>query len=277
MKKICFLVMVLFLTLIMTVWGSGKKDPSAFADHIELVVFGAASMTETLEQIAELYKKTAPNVALVFNFDSSGTLKTQIQQGAECDLFISAGQLQMNQLDITASPQVNTDKLDFVLQGTRIDLLENKVALCVPKGNPVGIRNFVDLADKLVNQNILFAMGNKDVPVGQYTQRILTYFKLNEETLARRGKITYGSNVKEVTTQISEASVSCGVVYHTDAYSAGLEIVDYASADMCGQIVYPAAAMKSGKNPDAAKAFLNYLLSNEAMTVFEKVGFSRVK
>jgi molybdate transport system substrate-binding protein len=269
--------MVLLMALCMTVWGGGKKDSTASEDRIELVVFGAASMTETLEQIAELYKKTAPNVTLVFNFDSSGTLKTQIQQGAECDLFVSAGQLQMNQLDITANPSINTDKLDFVLAGTRIDLLENKVALCIPKGNPAGIRNFADLAGKIVNQNILFAMGNKDVPVGQYTQRILTYFNLNEEALARGGKITYGSNVKEVTTQISEASVSCGVVYHTDANSAGLEVVDYATSAMCGQIIYPAAVIKSGKNPDAAKAFLNYLQSNDAMAVFENVGFSRVR
>ena len=277
MRKSFFSAMVLLLTLCVTVWGNGKKDSVVSGDRIELVIFGAASMTETLEQIKDLYKKTAPNVTLFFNFDSSGTLKTQIQQGAECDLFISAGQLQMNQLDRSANPQVNADKLDFVLQGTRVDLLENKVVLCIPKGNPAGIKNFADLADKLVNQNILFAMGNKDVPVGQYTQRILTHFNLNEEALARSGRITYGSNVKEVTTQINEASVSCGVVYHTDAYSAGLEIADYATVAMCGQIIYPAAVMKPSRNPDAAKAFLHYLQSNEAMAVFEKVGFSRVK
>ena len=277
MKRFCFLAMVLLLAICASVWGGGKKDSAASTDRIELIVFGAASMTETLEQIAELYKKTVPNVTLVFNFDSSGTLKTQIQQGAECDLFISAGQLQMNQLDITANSQVNVDKLDFVLSGTRVDLLENKVALCVPKGNPAGIKSFADLASKLANQNILFAMGNKDVPVGQYTQRILAFFKLNEETLARGGKITYGSNVKEVTTQISEAGVSCGVVYHTDAYSAGLEIADYATGEMCGEVIYPAAVIKSGKNPEAAKAFLNYLKSAEAMAVFEKVGFSGVR
>ena len=96
------------------------------AEPVELIVFAAASMTETMNQIAELYKAKAPNVTLTYNFDSSGTLKTQIQEGAECDLFISAGQKQMNQLDITADPEVNTDKLDFVLEGTRINLLENR-------------------------------------------------------------------------------------------------------------------------------------------------------
>jgi molybdate transport system substrate-binding protein len=277
MKKTFLLMAALFLMLCVSAWGGGRRAPSAAGQEIELVVFGAASMTETLEQIAELYKKTAPNVKLVFNFDSSGTLKTQIQEGAECDVFVSAGQLQMNQLDITASPQVNTGGLDFVLQGTRTNLLENKVTLCVPGGNPAGVGSFTDLADKLRSANILFAMGNSDVPVGQYTQRILTFFNLDERALANNGKITYGSNVKEVTTQIVEASVSCGVVYCTDAFSAGLQIVDYATAEMCGQIIYPAAVMKSGRNPEAAKSFLDYLKTGEAMAVFEKVGFAAVR
>jgi molybdate transport system substrate-binding protein len=275
MKKIFFLMTALLVMLCVSAWGGGRR--ASAGQEIELVVFGAASMTETLEQIAELYKKTAPNVKLVFNFDSSGTLKTQIQEGAECDVFVSAGQLQMNQLDISASPQVNTGGLDFVLQGTRTNLLENKVTLCVPSGNPAGIGGFTDLANKLRNANILFAMGNSDVPVGQYTQRILTFFNLDEGALANSGKITYGSNVKEVTTQVVEASVSCGVVYCTDAFSAGLQIVDYATAEMCGQIIYPAAVMKTGKNPEAAKSFLDYLKTSEAMAVFEKVGFAPVK
>jgi molybdate transport system substrate-binding protein len=174
----------------------------------------------------------------------------------------------------------NTGGLDFVLQGTRTDLLENRVTLCVPEGNPGNIRNFTDLANNLrsaTNPNFLFAMGNSDVPVGQYTQRILTFFNLDESVLANSGKITYGSNVKEVTTQIAEASVTCGVVYCTDAFSAGLQVVDYATAEMCGQIIYPAAVIKSGKNPEAAKAFLDYLKTREAMAVFETVGFAAAR
>jgi len=250
---------------------NSRKAPSG---SIELTVFAAASLTETLEQIAVLYKNTSPNVSLVFNFDSSGTLKTQIQEGAECDVFLSAGQRQMDQLDITANPSVNTEGLDFVLQGTRVDLLENKVTLCVPEGNPAGIINFADLADKLANGNILFAMGNSDVPVGQYTQSILAFFGLDEDVLAHNGRITYGSNVKEVTTQIKEGSVSCGVVYCTDAFSAGLEIVDYATVEMCGQIIYPAAVLKTGKNSEAANGFLAFLKTDAAMEVFKKVGFT---
>ena len=276
MKGKCFLGMVFLLVLSLNAFGGGRASSTA-GDRIELVVFAAASMTETLEQIAGLYRGVAPNVMLVFNFDSSGTLRTQIRENAYCDIFISAAQLQMDQLDISASPQVNSARSDFVLQGTRIDLLENKVVLSVPPGNPAGLRGFSDLAGRIMNENILLAMGNSDVPVGQYTQRILAYFNLDEAELVRRGRITYGSNVKEVTTQVREASVSGGVVYHTDAYSDGLEIVDHASAEMCGQVIYPAAVMRASGNIDAAKAFLEYLQSNEAMAVFEQVGFSRIR
>ena len=246
------------------------------AEPVELIVFAAASMTETMNQIAEMYKTVAPNVTLTYNFDSSGTLKTQIQEGAECDLFISAGQKQMNQLDITADPEVNTDKLDFVLEGTRINLLENRVTLCVPEGNPKDIKSFDDLADKLKEGSVLMAMGNSDVPVGQYTQKILAFYGLDEEKLAKDGVITYGTNVKEVTTQVTEASVDCGVAYCTDAFSAGLTPVDYATKEMCGQVIYPAAVLNVSKNQEAAKEFLAYLQTDEAMKVFEAVGFAPV-
>ena len=130
----------------------GDTVPAAEAaetEKVELVVFAAASMTETLTQIQELYQTSHPNVTLVYNFDSSGTLKTQIQEGAVCDVFISAGQKQMNQLDITASTDINTEGLDFVLEGSRLNLLENKVVLVVPDGNPGKINSFDDLAAAL--------------------------------------------------------------------------------------------------------------------------------
>ena len=210
---------------------------------MELIVFAAASLTETLTAIGEIYSAENPGVTFSFNFDSSGTLKTQIQEGADCDLFLSAGQKQMNQLDITASADVNTDGLDFVDPSTRVDLLENKVVLCVPEGSDKGIDSFDTLAEHLKAEDILFCMGNSDVPVGQYTQKILAYYALDEEALAAAGVITYGSNVKEVTTQITEASVDAGVVYCTDAYSAGLTPVDEATKEMCGQVIYPAAVL----------------------------------
>lgn len=243
-------------------------------EPVELVVFAAASMTETLTEIAEDYQQVAPNVTLIFNFDSSGTLKTQIQEGAACDVFISAGQKQMDQLDAAADPAVNTEGLDFVAQGTRLNLLENKVTLCVPEGNPAGLTSFDDLAAKLSTGDILLAMGNSDVPVGQYTQKILAYYGLDEAALAEAGVLTYGTNVKEVTTQVTEASVDCGIVYGTDAFSAGLTPVDTATAEMCGQVIYPAAVVNTSAHPQEAQAFLDYLSTDEAMAVFEAVGFA---
>ena len=283
MKKGITLLLVLTLLVALAA-------PSAFAaDETELIVFAAASMTETMNQIKELYEAENPGITLVYNFDSSGTLKTQIQEGADCDVFISAAPKQMNALDASCDAEKNPDGLDFVLQGSRINLLENKVVLAVPdrinllenkvvlavpEGNPKGIESFDQLAELLKAGDVFMAMGNSDVPVGQYTQKILAFYGLNEEDLAKAGCLTYGTNVKEVTTQVSEASVDCGVVYATDAFSAGLDSVDAATAEMCGQVIYPAAVLNTAKLPRAAQAFLDYLTGEEAMAVFASVGFS---
>ena len=256
-----------------TASSAAASSEAASGESVELIVFAAASLTETLNAIAETYSAENPGVTFSFNFDSSGTLKTQIQEGADCDLFISAGQKQMNQLDSTASADVNTEGLDFVDSDSRVDLLENKVILCVPENGNKGIDSFDSLAEHLKAGDILFCMGNSDVPVGQYTQKILAYYALDEEALAAAGVITYGSNVKEVTTQITEASVDAGVVYCTDAFSAGLTPVDEATKEMCGQVIYPAAVLKAAPNTEAAREFLAYLQTDRAATVFESVGF----
>jgi molybdate transport system substrate-binding protein len=250
------------------------ETPAEPAEPIEIVVFAAASMTETLNELKTVYEAEHPGVTILYNFDSSGTLKTQIEEGATCDLFISAGQKQMNQLDISASAEVNTDGLDFVQEGTRINLLENKVVLVVPANNPKGIESFDMLAQLLETGDVLMAMGGADVPVGQYTQKILAWYGLDEAELSAAGCISYGGNVKQVTTQVEEGSVDCGVVYCTDAFSSDLTVVDSATAEMCGQVIYPAAVMKNAPHPAEALEFLTFLQSAEAMAVFESVGFS---
>ena len=253
----------------------GAQDTRS-AQTTELTVFAAASMTETLNRIAEDYKTVEPNVSLTFNFASSGDLLSQIKEGADCDVFISAAPKQMNALDgsLKDDADKNPDGLDKLLDGTRIDLLENKVTLAVPEGNPKGVQSFDELADKLKSGDVLPAIGNSDVPVGQYTQKIFAHYGLDEAALASSGVLTYGSNVKEVTTQVSEGAVDCGIIYATDAFSAGLDTVDEATADMCGQVIYPAAVLKNSTHADEAKAFLDYLTTDEAGKVFESVGFT---
>ena len=243
------------------------------AEPVEIIVFAAASMTESMEKVEAAYEAANPGVDIVYNFDSSGTLKTQIQEGADCDVFISAAQKQMNALDASKDSEANPDGLDFVVEGSRIDLLENIVVLVVPEGNPKAIDSFDSLAQHLKDGDVLMAMGNSDVPVGQYTQKILAYYELDEEALANSGLITYGSNVKEVTTQVSKASVDCGVVYGTDAASAGLDPVDTATEAMVGRAIYPAAVMKCSANPEAAQAFLDYIATGEGRDILDACGF----
>lgn len=288
MKKLLAFAMAAVMVLTMAACGTSTTQAGASpttsgtsvaaasvqpsAEPVELTVFAAASMTETLNKVIELYKADTPNVTITPTYDSSGTLMTQISEGANCDLFISAAQKQMNALDITQDAEKNPEKLDFVDPDTRIDLLENKVVLVVPKNNSAGIKSFKDIANSK-----MIALGNSDVPVGSYSLAILKYLGLNVAELEKSGKVTYGSNVKEVTTQVSEGTVDCGIVYATDAYSAVLTVVDTATADMCGKVIYPAAVLKASKNTEAAKKFLDFLKSDKAMAAFEAVGFTAVK
>ena len=254
-------------------WGAGQGQDRN-AEKTTVTVFAAASLEESLTKAGEAFTRENPTYDLSFNFDSSGTLKTQLEEGAACDVFISAGQLQMNQLDAEDATGDNVDGLDLIDSASRFDILENKVALAVPEGNPAGIEGFDQLAERLRAADVFMAMGNADVPVGQYTQAILAYYGLDEGALAAAGCITYGSNVKEVTSQVSEATVDCGVIYQTDAFSAGLTVVDEATPEMCGRVVYPAAALREAPNPEGAAALLEFLRGPEASTCFEEVGFT---
>ena len=295
MKKLVSLTLALTLGLSLAACGGGSgvsntpagnsQTPAAettpaqtsetpAAEDVDVVVFAAASMEATLTQIAENYKEVAPNINLIFTFDSSGTLKTQIEEGAVCDLFISAAQKQMNQLDAADTTGTN-EGLDFVLSDTRIDFVENKVVLAVPDDNPKGIESFSDLAtDKLE----LLCLGNDDVPVGAYSLQILDTLGIDISALESAGKITYASNVSEVANQVKEGAVDCGIIYATDAFTYELTVVDQAAADMCDQVIYPAAVLKCGgseASQAAAQAFLDYLHTDEsAIAVLEGVGFT---
>lgn len=276
-KILAFLLVAAMTLFAFTACGgsdSAKDDTKEEkAEPKQVVVFAAASMTETLEQLKADYEKEHPEIELIYTFDSSGTLKTQIEEGAGCDIFISAAQKQMDALDATVTGEGNPDGLDFIDHDTRFDILENKVVLVVPEGNPKNIKSFDDMKAGLEDGSIKMAMGNEDVPVGQYTQKVLAYYGLDEKALADKGVITYGSNVKEVTTQVAEGTVDCGVIYETDAYSAGFDKVATATEEMCGKTIYPIAILKQTAVKDEAADFIEYLKSDHASEVFEKVGF----
>ena len=215
-------------------------------------------MTEALEELKTEFEKENPNLNLTFNFDSSGTLKTQIDSGADCDVFVSAAQKQMNELE-------EEDKID---KDTRIDLLENEVTLAVAKGNEKGIKDFKDLEKDDVEK---IALGNSDVPVGQYSEEILKNLGIWDKI---QDKVTLGSNVKEVTSWVSEKAADCGIVYKTDAKTAGLETVAVADDSMLeNKVVYPAALLKNSKNPEEGKKYLEFLQGEKASEILDKYGF----
>ena len=281
MKKLISLLLALVMALSLAACGNNTADNNTPTDDqqtpaetVELTVFAAASLTESLTAIGEKYMAENENVKLNFNFDSSGKLYTQITEGAPCDLFISAAPKQMNQLDGTLKNDAdkNPDGLDMLAEGSRIDLLENKVVLAVAEGSDKGIDSFDKLAELLKSGSVMLAIGNEDVPVGQYTQKIFAYYGIDEASIA--DKLTYGSNVKEVTTAVTEGTVDCGIIYASDAYSAGLSVAAEATADMCGQVIYPAAVLNTSAQQEAAAAFLTYLQGADASAEFEKVLFT---
>lgn len=244
----------------------------------EVVVFAAASLTESLDEVIAEFNEEYPDITVTANYGSSGTLADQIKENVACDIFISAAKKQMDQIDIEADPAVNTDGSDFVVKGTRVDLLENKCVLAVPEGNPANIKSFDDLKAAFDKDGFLFAMGSESVPVGAYTQKIFAFLGLDETALAAAGKITYGEDVKGVTSAVSEATAQAGVIYGSDAYSAGLDAVATATEEMTGgKVIYPAAILKTGANYDVAEVFFDFIQSKKAMAQFAAVGFTPLK
>lgn len=283
MKKFfCFLAFAILAAGVVSGCSSSSKEAETGKEPVqengdvqkEIIVFAAASMTDTMNEIAEMYKAVDPSVNVVYNFDSSGTLKTQIQEGADCDIFISAAQKQMNQLDASQGEEANPEKLDFVDTDTRFNLVSNSVVLITPVGNPADVTSFDDVATEKVS---LIALGNSDVPVGQYSEEIFTYMGVWDQ-LNSEQKITFGTNVREVLAQVEEGGVDCGIVYSTDAATTDkVEIAAAAPEGSHKAITYPAAVLKTSKNPDEAKAFIDYLKTDDCTAVFEDAGFISAK
>ncbi len=237
---------------------STAPEESAAASGEELLVSAAASMTDALTEIQGLYQEVAPDVTLNFTFGSSGALQTQIEEGAPADVFLSAAQTQMTALE----------EQGLIEESTKKTLLENKVVLIVPEGNPKGITSFED-----VTKAEQIALGEPEsVPVGQYSEEIFTSLGILDQV---KEKAVYGSDVRAVLAWVETGEVDCGVVYATDAaVGEGIEIICEAPEGSCTPVTYPVAVIKDSEHQEAAKAFVDYLSTEEARAVFEKYGFA---
>lgn len=287
-KKILAIGLSLAMVFAVTACGStsteesssaGSSSGSAAAEKVsgELYVSAAASMTESLDKVIAAFEKQNPDCKVTATYDSSGTLETQILQGASCDVFISAAQKQMDELDGSSDKCLGEN---YVLNGSRIDLLENTAVLVASEDNAGEITSWDDFVSKLESaqssDDLIFCMGNSDVPVGAYTSKILENLGVSEADLVSKGIVTYGSNVKEVTSQVQSGAADCGIIYSTDAYSAGMKAVATADSELAGKIIYPAAVMQNAENQEAAQAFVDFLQTDEAMKEFTAVGFKAV-
>lgn len=253
MKK--FLVMFLMLLLIS---GCGEKSESEKKSS-ELHVAAAASLTDAMKEISSAYEKNNPAVKIIFNFGSSGALQQAIENGGKTDLFFSAAQKQMDALE----------KSGNLAEGTRQNLLENEVVMIVPSDSDKNISAFEDLTQENIQR---VAIGEpKGVPVGQYSEEILTALNILD---AVKAKAVYGSDVRQVLSWVETGNVDCGIVYATDAaVSDKVKIVAVSPRDSHKPVIYPAAIINTTKNLDAAKNFLDFVKSDAAKKIFEKYGF----
>ena len=244
---------------------SSKTDTaSATADNTKVNVFIVASLSNAMDEIAENYKKTDENVDLVFNADSSGTLKTQITEGASCDIFFSAAEEQMNELKDGG----------YIEDGSVVPLLENKVVLIKGKGAETSVTGFDNITSA---KNI--ALAGEDVPVGSYSREIFTNMGILDDVMSK--DINECANVTAVLTAVAEGSNEVGVVYATDAASMDdkVEVIAEAPADaLKTPVIYPVGLVKNSDATDEekkdAKEFVEYLQTEDAKAVFTKYGFS---
>lgn len=224
----------------------------------DLTVSAAISLKDVLNEAAQLYRAERPDTEIHFNLGASGTLQRQIEQGAPVDVFISASEDQMNSLESQG----------LLLSGTRRDLLRNSIVLIVPKGK-TGITSFQDLAKPGVK---VIAIGEpQTVPAGKYAQEVLTHFHLYDQL---KPKYVFGKDVRQVLTYVITGNADAGIVYATDAKSSdAVSVVATAPEDSHSLVIYPIAILKSSKEPDEAKRFLEFLAGAKAQGTFEKYGF----
>ena len=238
-----------------------KHKDSESQEAVELNISAAASLKEAMAKIEEEYKKVNENVTLVVNYGASGSLQQQIEQGAPCDVFISAGQKQMKALD----------EAGLLLDGTYKDLLENDLVLIAPKDSDVS-----NLDDLITNKVKHIAVGEpSSVPAGKYADEVLTNLDLKDKIT---DKLVFAKDVKEVLAWTQSGNAEVGFVYYSDTINSdSIKIVETTPSTSHSAIIYPIAVIKESKKPEAAKEFEDFLLSTDGQAILKDFGYKSVE
>ena len=271
-KPILLLLLSIILTAVIIGCGqtTSTTTPSSLPTKtpppitpVELNVSCAASVTDALTAINNLYMEQNKNIKIAVNFAASGTLQKQIEQGAPADVFISAAAKQMNALQDSG----------LILDETRRDLLNNRVVLVVPADSTLDITDFMDLLNDDVKQ---VAIGDPEfVPAGTYGKQALELLEIYDKVQA---KLILGSDVRQVLAYVESGNVDAGLVYSTDAaITTSVKMVADAPNEVNSKIVYPVAVVKASQKVDPAKAYIGFLFGPDARAIFEKYGFAVVK
>lgn len=258
MKKTACFSILLLVVFSLFAGLAGCSD----GESVTLNVSAAASMTDAINEVNDVYMQANGNVTVLANFASSGTLRQQIETGAPADVFISASAKHMNILE----------EAGLILTETRQDLLNNKIVLIVPDNSTLDLDDFMDLLNSDVKQ---IALGDPEfVPAGTYGKEALDVLGIYEQV---QSKLILGSDVRQVLSYVESGNVDAGIVYSTDAaISESVTVVADAPAEVNDKIVYPVSVIKASANVDAAGEYIAFLLSDEARAIFEKYGFSPI-
>ncbi len=258
-KQIIRLLAIIGLTVAMlfTLVGCTPEETEE-AEPVTLSLSVAASLTDAMQEIEQLYTEEHPHISFEFNFGSSGALQQQIEQGAPVDIFMSAASKQMNELE----------EKGLLLDDTRVDLLQNELVLVVPKGFS-GVAEFADLA----KDDITFiTIGDPEsVPAGKYAQEAFETLGIWEKV---QSKLMLAKDVREVLAYVEQEAVDVGAVYRTDAQiSDKVEVVAAAPDGSHSPVIYPVAVIKDSEYPEESTDLIEFLTGEQAGAVFEKYGF----
>ncbi|NME82476.1 molybdate ABC transporter substrate-binding protein [Clostridium sp. SM-530-WT-3G] len=254
-KKLTLLILA--CTFCLSLIGCNSTNTKNTQEKSELTISAAASLKEAMADIENEFNSENPNIKLTFNFGSSGSLQKQIEQGAPCDLFISAGESQMDSLE----------NAGLLLDDTKKDLVKNALVLIINENTTVN--SIEDLTSDKINH---IAMGEPaSVPAGKYAKEVLTNLNLFD---VLQPKLVYAKDVKEVLSWVASNNADAGFVYKSDTYGVdSIKIVETIPEEYHSPINYPVAIVKDSKNQDTAKLFEDFLFSDKAKQIFEKYGY----